>query len=387
MNIFKTTLLLSYICIASFSAAIITPALPQIGSFFQLTSSSLSWIISIFLAGYVIGQLIYGPIAQKFGSLNALRSGLIINLIGIIVCFIGIECSIYTVLLAGRLITALGSASGLACTFMLMHDLLNENEYKQAMPYTVLSFTLGIGAAVLIGGLVSEHLNWTVCFWVLLFHGIVMLVSTMLFENSHKQPGKLNLRSILKNYWRELMNTRLIMFSLIVGLMSSFSYTYSSIAPLYANQNLHQTSSQYGYWNLLNMAGMLIGGLLGASIIKRAGPKKLLLAGIIGLIPGCLSLFAIALSSGDHALWFFITTMFIYIFSAFLFPAGSYFALKTTLDKANGASMMSFINMLSAVVSVIITGYLPTSIIVSFASVISGFLIVVVIFAAILQLD
>jgi MFS transporter, DHA1 family, multidrug resistance protein len=387
MNIFKTTLLLSYICIASFSAAIITPALPQIGNFFQLTSSSLSWIISIFLAGYVIGQLIYGPIAQKFGSLNALRSGLIINLIGIIVCFIGIEFSIYNVLLTGRLITALGSASGLACTFILMHDLLNENEYKQAMPYTVLSLTLGIGAAVLIGGLVSEHLNWTVCFWVLLFHGIVMLVSTRIFENSHKQSGKLNLRLILKNYRRELMNTRLVMFSLIVGLTSSFSYTYSSIAPLYANHYLHQTSSQYGYWNLLNMAGMLIGGLLGASIIKRAGPKKLLLAGIIGFIPCCLSLFAIALSSGDHALWFFITTMFMYIFGGFLFPAGSYFALETTSDKSNGASMMSFINMLSAAVSVIIAGHLPISIIVSFASVISIFLIVVVIFAAILQLD
>ena len=108
MNIYKTILLLSYICIASFSAAIVTPALPQIGSFFHITSSSLSWVVSIFLVGYVIGQLIYGPIANRFGSLNALRSGLVINLIGIIICLIGIESSMYMVILAGRFITALG---------------------------------------------------------------------------------------------------------------------------------------------------------------------------------------------------------------------------------------------------------------------------------------
>ena len=134
MSILKTALLLSYICIASFSAAIITPALPQIGSFFHITSSSLSWVISIFLVGYVIGQLIYGPIANRFGSVNALRSGLVINLVGIIICLIGTKYLIYSVMLAGRFITALGSASGLACTFMLMHDLLNNREYKKRHP-------------------------------------------------------------------------------------------------------------------------------------------------------------------------------------------------------------------------------------------------------------
>ena len=114
----------------------------------------------------MIGQLIYGPIANRYGSINALRSGLVINLIGIIICLLGIEASLYSVLLAGRLITALGSASGLACTFMLMHDLLNKNEYKRAMPYAILSFTLEIGSAVLLGGIVSEYFNWSICFWI-----------------------------------------------------------------------------------------------------------------------------------------------------------------------------------------------------------------------------
>ena len=69
--------------------------------------------------------------------------------------------------------------------------------------------------------------------------------------------------------------------------------------------------------------------------------------------------------------------MSMYIFGGFVFPSGSYFALASTSDKANGSSMMSFVNMLSAVVSVIIAGYLPTSIIVSFAGIITAFLVMV----------
>ena len=377
MNISKITLLLSYICIATFSATIITPALPQIGSFFHLSSSSLSWVVSIFLVGYVIGQLIYGPIANRYGSLNALRSGLVINLIGIIICLLGIEASLYSVLLAGRLITALGSASGLACTFMLMHDLLKKNEYKRAMPYTILSFTLGIGSAVLLGGIVSEYFNWSICFWILLFHGIVMFFSTFTFKHRHEQLIDINPLLILKHYGKALRNTRLIIFSLVIGHMSAFSYIYSAIAPLYANQFLHQTSSQYGYWNLINMAGMLVGGLLAASIMKISGPKTLLTTGLIGFTPCCLSLLILSISDSNSVLWFYITTMFMYVFGSFLFPAGSYFTLQSLQDKANGSSMMSFINMLSAIISVIIVGYLPISIISSFAIVITSFLVLV----------
>ena len=69
--------------------------------------------------------------------------------------------------------------------------------------------------------------------------------------------------------------------------------------------------------------------------------------------------------------------MFMYVFGSFLFPAGSYFTLQSTQDKANGSSMMSFINMLSAIISVIIVGYFPISIISSFAIVITSFLVLV----------
>ena len=101
----KIAILLSYICIASISAAIITPALPQIEHSFALSHGALEWVISIFLLGYVIGQLIYGALANKFGRLKSLRIGLIINILGILICMSAVSMHNYSFLLLGRLIT------------------------------------------------------------------------------------------------------------------------------------------------------------------------------------------------------------------------------------------------------------------------------------------
>ena len=119
----KIALLLSYICIASISATIITPAFPKIQTVYHLSSESLEWVMSIFLIGYVVGQLIYAPIANRYGTLNALRTGLIVNFVGILICLLASTFLMnYSLLLFGRLISALGSASGLVCTFILINE-------------------------------------------------------------------------------------------------------------------------------------------------------------------------------------------------------------------------------------------------------------------------
>ncbi|WP_347251613.1 MFS transporter, partial [Legionella sp.] len=186
--------LLSYISIASFSAAIVTPALPFIQIQFGLRTGQVEWMISAFLIGYVIGQLIYGPLANRWGRLYALRIGLLINLSGILLCLLGLAFSAYWLLIAGRLVSALGAASGLSCTFMLINEWLAEKQRKTAMSYTILSFTFGIGLAVTLGGLMTEYWNWTYCFLFLLIHGVVMLWGTQIFSETLKKQQPMHLK-------------------------------------------------------------------------------------------------------------------------------------------------------------------------------------------------
>ncbi|KTD60750.1 MFS transporter [Legionella shakespearei] len=357
MSFFRVFWLLSYISIASFSAALITPALPEIQQNFALVQGQVEWLVSAFLIGYVIGQLIYGPLANRFGRVSALRTGLVINLLGIAICFTGLYFNMYLILIAGRFVSALGAASGLACTFMLINEWLPEQQRKTALAYTILSFTLGIGLAVLIGGLITEYSHWGNCFYVLLGHGTIMLYGTRMFSETLTSPQVLNCKNILAGYESALSSRTLLCYSIVVGFCSAIGYCFSAAGPQIALDLFKLTPAEYGYWNGLNMMGMLTGGLLARFLLQRIQANEVVLLGLMGTAIGLVGVILIYYSDNVTPVWFFFSTLVMYLSSGLLFAGGSYLASNAVVDKASGAAMMSFINMVTATVAVIVMGY------------------------------
>ena len=363
---FNLIWLLNYISIASVSAAIITPALPQIQTQYALTAGTVEWIVSAFLIGYMVGQLIYGPLANRFGRLKALRIGLTINLIGIVVCLIALAAQIYILLIVGRLITALGAASGLACTFMLINEWLPESQRKNAMSYSVLSFALGIGIAVVLGGLITDYWHWQGCFWFLLAHGVIMLLGTRVFSETLVTPKPIHALTIIKDYSAALSSSKLVIFSLVVGSCSAISYCFSAAGPQIAEELLTLSAAEYGYWNSLNIVGMLLGGILVKQLLTRFSASQVIAVGFLGVALGIANLIFMWTFSSNSTLWFFLITASLYLFNGLLFSSGSLIASNALTDKASAAAMMSFINMCFATLSVILMGYLATNPLLSF---------------------
>lgn len=357
-SLFNLIWLLSYISIASISAAIITPALPEIQLHYSLSPGTVEWIVSAFLIGYVVGQLIYGPLANQFGRLKALRIGLVINLMGIVICLAALAENLYGLLIIGRLVTALGAASGLACTFMLINEWLPETQRKTAMAYSVLSFALGVGIAVVIGGLITEYWHWQGCFVFLLLHGVLMLFGTCIFSETLVTPKPIHVLTIIRDYHVALTSTKLLVYSLVVGSCSAISYCFSAAGPQIAHEQLLLSAAEYGYWNGLNIIGMLIGGLLAKPLLGRLAVNSVIALGFFGFAIGIGNLVAIWHFDSQSALWFFLTTGLLYLFSSFLFAGGSFIASNALADKASGAAMMSFVNMCFATLCVILMGYI-----------------------------
>ncbi len=355
---FNLIWLLSYISIASISAAIITPSLPKIQAQYALNPGMVEWIVSAFLIGYMAGQLIYGPLANRFGRLKALRIGLTINLLGIGVCLSALTCETYGLLIIGRLITALGAASGLACTFMLINEWLPESQRKSAMSYSVLSFALGIGIAVVLGGLITDYWHWQGCFWFLLIHGIIMLIGTGVFNETLVTPKPIHALTIIKDYSAALSSSKLVIFSLVVGTCSAISYCFSAAGPQIAEELLKLSAAEYGYWNSLNIVGMLFGGVLVKQLLTRLSANQVIAIGFLGVALGIINLFFMWSMGSQSTLWFFLITASLYLFNGLMFSSGSLVASNALTDKASAAAMMSFINMCFATLAVILMGYL-----------------------------
>lgn len=353
--------LLNYISLASVSAAIITPALPKIEHTFILNTGTVEWMVSSFLIGYVIGQLIYGPLANTHGRLKALQWGLNINILGLILCLIVSFYQNYQLLLIGRFITGLGSAAGLTCTFMLINEWLPEKQRRTAMAYSILSFALGIGLSVLIGGIITQYSHWQFCFLFLLFQGLLMRFGVRAFSETLSQPKPFHMITVLRDYGHALCSFKLLTFAAIWGACSAVGYCYSAAAPQIANQYLHLSASQYGYWNILNIAGMLIGGLSARILMQRISITDVIALGFLGSILALLSLIIMLYCNNSSVVWFFMSTSILYCFSSYLFAGGSYLASNAIEDKASASSMMSFINMSLATLSVVVMGYISSN--------------------------
>jgi MFS family permease len=376
----KIAILLSYISVASLSAAIITPGLPAIQSYFSVSHGALAWVVTIFLIGYMAGQLIYGPLANRFGKLTALRSGLILNLIGIVICLFAAPLHSFHLLLVGRIVTALGAAAGLSCTFMLINSLFTPPQAKFMMSFAVVSFTLGIGLAVLAGGLITDYLSWPDCFWLLLFHGILTLLSTWLFQETAFVKKSIHIRQLWHGYHHVLQSRKLVIFSTFVGLVSVISYTFSASAPLIAHNLLGLSPAAYGYWNIVNMIGMLAGGLSAAWILKHRSTLTVLYISLAWIALSIISLIIMAFTHSNNTLWFFITIAVMYFFASWVFPSASFLASHAMEDRASASSMMSFINMGAAVVSVLVMGYLPLSSLYAFIVTLGAYFLIVILF-------
>jgi len=373
----NTFLLLSYLCLASVSTAILSPALPAVMQTFHISKSTLTWVTSIFLLGYMLGQLLYAPLANYYGAIKALRSGLCLMLFGVILTIFSALNAFYPMFLIGRFISAIGAASGLSCTFMLLKQLLSEREAAKASAYGPFFFTVGIGVASYVGGVLSDSFTWISCLYALLLHGTIMLILTCRFEAPIIKSEPLNVKSIITAYKATFNNLRLIYFSFCVGMVSIVAYGYSAAAPLYAAKTLHMNAQIYGQWNLINMVGMALSSFFAAYILERYSHRVLFNIALLGLLPCIISLAIMSQQPSINLVEFFINSGFLYLFSGLMFPVGSYYALRNSADHGSAASMMSFINIGSAFLAVSIMGYLPVNILSAYClMLIMGFIIV-----------
>ena len=380
MNKAKLTLLLSYISVATVSAAVITPALPAIGRAFAVSKGYLGWIVTLYLLGYMIGQLIYGPIANRFGRLCALRSGLLVYLTGTGFSFLAVEQHSFNLLIFSRFITALGAAAGLCCTFVLIKEYLNEEQAKQASSLAILFFSLGIGIAIMLGGWITTYLHWQMIFSLMLAYGIFMFAGTYFFQETLQQKKALHIKHIIKSYARTLHNGKFIIYSLMLGCIATFSYAYTAAAPQIANHYLLLNPAQYASWNSLTIIGMILSGIICTKLIKRHSMKKIMALSFISTFIGLAS-FALQMLMHSHStLWFFVSAAFIYTTISFIFPCASHYALAEIEDKASASSMMNFINMATAVIGVTVMGYLPMSMFMAMITV-SGTIIIITLLA------
>ncbi|MBY0530082.1 MAG: MFS transporter [Rhabdochlamydiaceae bacterium] len=354
------TLLLLLVSFASVGAVLFTPALPSITTFFGISVAEAQFTITAYLIGYAIGQLPYGPLANRYGRKITLYIGISLAILGSLLCALAAPLMSFSLLIFARVLQALGACVGLKISFTMIADVYEQTEATKMISRILIAFAIMPGLAVALGGWITHLLNWQSCFYFLGLFGIVVLwLSTKLPETAASlDQHALKVSSILHGYAVKFKNKRLVTSALMMGCGTSVVYVFAAKAPFIGIDLIGMTTDAFGNYNLIPLLGMLFGALLSAKIAGRFSLLYLLLTGIVTALAMTLTML-IPFSMGKfNALTLFFPMFLIYIAQSLVFANISSFGLASAKNKSNGSAVLNFINLSTTVVALILLEFI-----------------------------
>jgi EmrB/QacA subfamily drug resistance transporter len=190
----KKPLVLATVMLAMFmgaiEATIVSTAMPAIVA--DLGGFTLySWVFSAYLLMNSVTVLIYGKLSDLFGRKPILSFGIIIFLLGSILC--GFATSMKTLIIF-RLIQGFGAGAVMPIATTIVGDIYTAEERAKVQGY--LSSVWGISAITgpAVGGLLVQYVSWRYVFWINIPLGILSLVGLWLFlhENVEKKKHQID---------------------------------------------------------------------------------------------------------------------------------------------------------------------------------------------------
>ncbi len=339
----KIAILLLLVSFATISALLFTPSLPQLAIDFGISESTAQWSMTIFLIGYTIGQLPYGPIANRFGRKKAIYLGICIALIGM---GISLFAPSFWILCIGRFIQALGSAVGLKVSFTMIGDQHAGSSATKALSILTMAFGIMPGIGMAIGGWIAVLYGWKGCFVFLSIYSVFLGLLCATLPETAKELDKdaLQVKKIAHGYMRQFKNPFTMQHACLVGLSTSMFYIFASVAPYIGIDGIGLTPAQYGLWTLVPMSGLVLGTLTAHSLAARA-PRSNMLSAILIILIGLIAMAFCFVNSWVHPFSLFGTMFLMQIGMNLLWINASSKGISEAADKSNASAVIQFTNV------------------------------------------
>ncbi|MET0612618.1 MAG: multidrug effflux MFS transporter [Pseudomonas caspiana] len=284
-------LLAGLAAIGMLSTNIILPAFPAIARELAVTERELGLTLSSFFITFALGQLIVGPLADRYGRRKLVLGGLFIFVLGTV---IGGLSHTLDMLIAGRVIQALGVCAASVLSRAIARDLFQGEALARALSLTMIATAAAPGFSPLVGSLLSDTLGWRAIFILvgLAASALALFYITGLGE-THPVERRVahSAINVLRDYRRLALDKRFILPALSMSLLMSGLFASFAAAPAILMKGIGLTSLQTGLYFASTVFIVFAAGMAAPRLAHRHGPRKIALLGIIcAMTGGCLLL-------------------------------------------------------------------------------------------------
>ncbi|MDJ0842087.1 MAG: multidrug effflux MFS transporter [Acidobacteriota bacterium] len=337
MNNTKLLVLLTMLAaLTALSTDIYLPSMPGLVDIMHTDIATVQMTLSVFLFSFALGQLIYGPLSDRYGRRGPLLVGLSLYLAANFICA---TASSIEVLLIGRFLQGLGACAGVVCCYAIVRDLWSGRENTRALSRIAVATSLAPIIAPVIGGFLESRFGWRASFLFLGSFSVLLttLIARFLPETAPKQPEK---SGISAAYRKVMGNSTWRIFATVNALSFSALFVFiGSSSELLVNQYGVQPET-FGLLFALNACVYLCGSFLAAGLSNRMDAAPLAVIGCLAVILGGLSMSLVGLFGVGSVTTVLSTTCMTTFGAALAMPAGASGALQPFAGGAGAASAL-----------------------------------------------
>jgi DHA1 family bicyclomycin/chloramphenicol resistance-like MFS transporter len=263
---------------ASISTDLYLPALPAMADSLHADAGKVELTISGYLIGFSLGQLLWGPVGDRYGRRLPIAIGLVLFIIGSAGCAMASDANI---MIAWRAVQAVGACASVVLARAMVRDLYQGHRAAQMLStlMTVMAIAPLLGPSV--GGLILHLGSWRLIFWALVAMGAGTLVLLFLLPET-LPPTRRNLEPLtgaFKRYASLLTQRRVLGYAGAGGFFYGAMFAYIAGTPFAYISYYHVSPQQYGLLFALGIVGIMLANHLNSRWVKKVGGDRLLRAG------------------------------------------------------------------------------------------------------------
>lgn len=316
------------------------PAFETIATDFNTSIDTVQFTLTAFFIGIASGQMIYGPLLDRYGRKKPLVIGLVIYLLTTLFCVFTRDINSLILL---RFLQALGSCAGMVASRAMIQDYYDSKEAARVFSLLMLVIAISPILAPSAGAFLLEHLDWHYIFVSLFAIGLLILIGTIFFLPESYEGDKnfsLSPNSIIKKYWSVFVDKTFITYCLVGSIAAAGLYAYLAGSSFIFQEIYKLTQKEYGLIFAFAASALIIATQLNRWFLKRWSMSQISKIANIGQTAVGILMLIFALS-GATSLSLLIGLLFGYLlFQGFIFPNTSAMALSPFKALAGSASAL-----------------------------------------------
>lgn len=310
------------------------PALPVLAGYFDTTASLVQLSLTFSMVGLAVGQLVIGPLSDKYGRKKTLMASLVLFCISTIGCLYASDIYVFIFF---RLLQGLSGAGGVVISKSIATDLYEGRELTRF--FSMLSSVQGIApvCAPVLGGVLLEVTDWKGIFWILVLIGILLIMALAFFKESlNNEQQHCGVFATFRNYIPVFQNAQFMRYVLVQAFAMGVMFTYIAASPFIFQEHFNMSPLAYSLCFGANAIAIMLGSLT-VSLFHDA--TDALRVGSIGF--GIMSLFVAAALFFSTSVWPVEVSLFVFmLFLGVILPSSTTLALDLERKNSGNASAL-----------------------------------------------